>query len=183
MKILTICPTIYPDKMERMLTSYQQTRSHMNNMVISTENTNGNITYLFNRAFLDNPDYDYYFMANDDIIFKTNHWDKILANKNSISYGDDLLQSRNLCTFPMIDGDIVRALGWLQMPTLNRYCGDIVWKFIGENLNLLKYYPNVIIEHKWEGQDDKVNKEDMARFAAWLPNSHKDINKIKEKLF
>lgn len=140
------------------------------------------ITNIFNKAFNDNPDYDFYFMANDDIIFKTLNWDLKLAVKGKISYGNDLIQSNNLCTFPMIDGDIVRALGWLQMPLLSKYCGDVVWKFIADNLKLLNYNPEVIIEHKWEGADEVINKQDMQAFANWLQVSHRDINKIRRAL-
>jgi len=84
----------------------------------------GNITEIFNKAFQDNPDFDYYHMSNDDCVYKTHDWDLKLARKGKITYGNDLFQSENLCTFPMIDGDIVRALGWLQMPTLERYDGS-----------------------------------------------------------
>lgn len=180
MKILAICPSIRPDKLAFMMDSFLMTRSEYTDIRINYEP--GNITDIFNRTFSAHPDYNFYMMLNDDILFKTENWDIKLANKGKISYGNDLLQGENLCTFPMIDGDIVRSLGWLQMPTLNRYCGDCVWKFIGKQLNILSYHPDVIIEHLWEGADATINTQDMQAFANWLPFSFRDVKKIREAL-
>ena len=84
----------------------------------------------------------------------------------------------------MIDGDIVRSLGWLQLPTLSKYCGDTVWNFIGKQCGILNYCPDVIIEHHWnESQvDSDIHKRDMQEFANWLPWSFKDIKKVKDVL-
>lgn len=182
MKILAICPSINPDKLKKMLISYENTRSECVKIII--DNTpNASITKIFNKIFQENAGYDYYFMANDDIIFQTINWDIKLAHKGKISYGNDLFQGQNLCTFPMIDGDIVRALGWLQMPELYHYCGDVVFGFIGKELNILEYVPDVIIKHEWEGCYKRdIHTEDMKKFAQWLSRSYKDINKIKDML-
>ena len=181
MKILTICPSKYPEKLAYMMDSFLDTRSECNTVRINYEEDS--ITKIFNKVFEANPDYDFYHMTNDDVIYKTKEWDVKLAQKGKISYGNDLFQGANLCTFPMIDGDIVRALGWLQMPTLERYCGDVVWKFIGEQLNILNYNEDVIIEHKWGGcERPDLNTADMARFAAWLPFAHKELEKIRKVL-
>lgn len=138
------------------------------------------ITNIFNKAFKDNPDYDFYMPLNDDIIFKTPDWDLKLANKGKISYGTDSVKEGVNGQFLMIDGDIVRALGWLQMPLLHKYAGDVVWRLIGGQLGILEYHPEVVIEHQWGGADSEVNTKDMAAFASWLPHCHKDINKIRE---
>lgn len=180
MRILTICPSIYPFKLTKMLESFELTKSNYTDMVICGE---GTVTEAINNAFNNAPEYNFYFIGNDDIEFRTPLWDLKLAQKGKITYGNDLFQGENLCTFPMIDGDIARALGWLQLPTLNRYCGDVVWKFIGQQLNILEYDSEVIIEHKWEGcSHPEENKEDMKKFAEWLPGSFKDINKIRSVL-
>lgn len=181
MKILTICPSIYPDKLSRMLDSYYATVSCANLIINSDKNRT--VTQVFNDMFKKYPDFDFYHMTNDDVVYKTKNWDIQLAQKGKISYGNDYLQGENLCTFPMIDGDIVRSIGWLQMPTLNRFCGDVTWKFIGEQLGILNYVPLVEIDHKWEGCADlAVNEADMEAFANWIPYSFKDIEKIKKVL-
>lgn len=179
MRILTVCPTIYPDKFKLMMKSFELTKSKNTDIIpISI----GSVTEAINAVFKQCPDYDFYHITNDDVEYQTPLWDLKLAKKGKITYGNDLFQGENLCAFPMIDGDIVRALGWLQLPTLNRYCGDVVWKFIGERLDILEYVPDVTIKHLWEGQDDSVNIQDMGKFAEWLPFAFRDIVKIKEKL-
>lgn len=182
MKILTICPSKYLNKLEKMLDSFSITRSNNTNIIINYEEKS--ITNIFNEIFNKNPNYDFYFMANDDIIFETPLWDLELANKNKISFGRDMIQNENLCTFPMIDGDIVRAIGWLQMPNLNRYCGDLIWKFIGSECKCLNYKPSVIINHKWDESqiDISIHKEDQMEFSKWLQISYRDVNKVKEIL-
>lgn len=180
MRILTICPSIYPEKLDKMLNSYYTTSS-TTNLVINSQV--GSITTIFNNLFNKYPDFDFYFMANDDIEFKTKDWDKKLANKGKISYGKDNIEGGHTGNFLMIDGDIVRALGWLQMPMLNRYCGDMCWKHIGKQLNILKYMPEVEIVHHWEGCPDLVvNEADMSSFAQWLPLAFRDVERVKKCL-
>lgn len=182
MKILVICPSIYPNKLDKMMDSFLITRSKHTQIIVNYEIKS--ITKIFNEAFNDNPNYDFYFLANDDIIFNTPLWDLQLANKGKISYGSDSIQNKNLPTFPMIDGNIARALGWLQMPNLNRYCGDTVWNIISKQCNILNYCPDVDIKHCWH--ESQVNRgihiADMAEFAKWLPWSFRDIKKVKETL-
>lgn len=143
----------------------------------------GGVTESINNIFNLYPEEDFYHITNDDVIYESPLWDIELAIKGKISWGKDGIQNEGLVTFPMIDGDIVRALGWLQLPSLNRYCGDVVWKFIGKECGILNYCPNVKITHKWEGcTDAAMNYKDMAAFAEWLPVSYSDINKVKNAI-
>jgi len=181
MKILAICPTIHPEKLESMINSFDNTRSNYTHL---STNSDGNVTEAINSAFEYHNDYDFYMILNDDLIFKTHEWDLKLANKGKISWGKDGIQNDNLPCFPMIDGDIVRALGCLQMPKLNKYCGDVIWKFIGKECGILNYCPQVIIDHQWhESQVDlDIHKQDMQAFADWLPVAYRDISKVKAVL-
>lgn len=159
--------------------SFLITRSKYTEIIVNYEIKS--ITEIFNKVFEANPDYDFYHLTNDDVIYNTPLWDLELAKKGKISYGSDGIQDKNLPTLPMIDGDIVRALGWLQMPLLDRYCGDVVWGFIGKECGILNYCPTVNIKHQWhESQVDMVKHiADMGEFAKWLSVSHKDIEKVK----
>lgn len=180
-KILAICPSIRPDKLDKMLDSFLVTRSKSVRIIINHEIKP--ITKIFNELFENNPDEDFYMLLNDDILFETPLWDLKLSNALKISYGNDGLQGENLPTFPMIDGNIVRALGWLQMPELNKYNGDMVWKVIGKELKILRYCPEVSIKHKWEGCSDvDANNRDMQAFADWLSVAYRDINKVKNAI-
>lgn len=180
MKILTVCPTIHFDKFRVMYNSWELTRSKESELRVSS---NIGVTDSINQIFHENPNYDFYHITNDDVEYKTPLWDLKLAQKGKISYGNDGFQGSNLCTFPMIDGNIVRALGWLQLPTLDRYAGDVVWKFIGESCKCLQYVPEVEITHLWEGcADVKQNTKDMSAFAQWLPWAFKDMQRVKAVL-
>jgi len=181
MRILCICPSKYPKKLSKMMDSFLVTRSNHTNIIVNYELKS--ITEIFNETFKNNPDYDFYFMCNDDVIFESPLWDLNLANKGKISYGNDGFQKEGLCTFPMIDGDIVRALGWLQMPRLHKYAGDSTWHYIGKQCGILNYCPDVKIIHKWEGcENPNMNIKDMEKFSEWLPWSFRDIARVKEVL-
>ena len=178
MKVLAICPTIHKEKFDKMHDSFDVTVSKNTSLLVIGEK--GNLTTLINNAFNKYNNADYYMVLNDDIVFNTPLWDIELAHKGRISHGDDSITNGHKGNFLMIDGDFCRAVGWLQMPKLNRYCGDVIWKFIGQQLDCLDYHPNVSITHHWHGcAEPLVNEMDMAEFAAWLPHSHKDIEKIR----
>lgn len=177
-KILVVCPSIYPDKYKKMRDSFDITSSK--NTIIVIQPGFG-VTEAINYSFESYPDMDFYFIANDDIIFETPLWDLKLANKGKISYGNDGIQGERLCTFPMIDGDIVRALGWLQLPTLKQYSGDQAWMAIGKILNILEYHPEVLITHKWEGWNEKLGAEDLQRINHWANSTMMDdIEKVRK---
>lgn len=179
MKILAICPSIYPNKLTKMLETFDLTKSHNIDIVICAE---GTVTEVINECFNNAPEYDFYIVINDDIEFLTPLWDIKLAKKGKITHGTDAIDIGVNGQFLMIDGDFARAVGWLQLPTLNRYCGDVVWRFIGEQLGILHHVSKVIIKHNWEGANEDINKLDMLEFSRWLPFSFKDIEKIRKVL-
>lgn len=193
MKILTVCPSLRKNKLRDMMESFNKTKSCDNTLLIDSETIT--TTKAINKAFKENTNYDFYHIANDDIIYHTKGWDKILTSKPGINYASDLFQNRNHPTFPMISSEIVRALGWLQCPTVEYLYGDSVWKNIGEQLGCLNYFPGVIIEHrhflKTCHTDEvyaKTNSEEQYRkdqfgFVNWLTEqSHRDIERVRKAL-
>lgn len=114
----------------------------------------GSTTELINEAYSKSPHYDYYHVTNDDFIYHTKDWDKILIEEIEsrgglgIAYGNDLFNGRNLPVTSVISANIIRSLGWLQLPGLQYLYGDMVWKFIGETIGFLYYRHDVIIEHE-----------------------------------
>lgn len=206
MKILTICPTKgRPELFQEMVKSFYQTAS-LNNCLLAVVDpsdpwfyeymmtpdprvhfleVSGTVTQAVNHAYEKYSHFNYYHIANDDALYHTQHWDQkfiqMLHNRGpGIAYGDDLFQGENLCTFPFISAQIVKAVGWLQLPALTHYCGDVVWKFLGTNAECLHYLPEIVIEHKWGGADEDINKADMAKFAQWLKTAHMDIERIRK---
>lgn len=146
--------------------------------------------------------YKYFSITNDDFIYHTDGWDEKLAlmirlhGGTGIAYGNDLLAKSILPTTSIISKEIVKAVGWLQIPTLCHLYGDNVWKHIGEQAGCLFYNDSVVIEHKhvFSGKmtADETHKESNARamyvkdhnaFLEWLNNQSKeDIEKVKRLL-
>lgn len=86
----------------------------------------------------------------DDLLFRTPGWDarvrETLATPG-IAYGDDLLQGEWHPTAVFMSTSIVRALGWLALPTLKHQWADDVWKSLGTAAGCLRFMPDVVIEH------------------------------------
>jgi len=218
-ELLTICPSrSRPERLSKMLKSFNET-SLISDLLIcldyddplvdeyeETEHTviiqeRMTITNILNKAFKDYPDYKYYHITNDDVVYRTKDWDYRLTEilkikKGGISYGNDLLSGGANPAHPCIDGRLVRALGWLQMPTLIHLYGDTVWKHIGHSIGKLFYLQDVIIEHEtWmnlKADMDEVYKrtnnadmykKDQEAWKHWLyNNSYEDIQKAIKSL-
>jgi hypothetical protein len=157
-------------------------------------------TTRINKAFERFPDYPFYHITNDDVIYRTNEWDTHLANvlmkRSGVAFGNDLIHKDNLCVTPFISGDVVRALGWLQMPRLRHLYGDNTWMLLGKLLGNLFYLEDVVIEHMHHEvgkaeMDETYRKDNSAEmyrhdeqaFFEWCANSAiKDARKIGEYL-
>lgn len=172
-KILTICPSIR-DR-EPMSESFYDTIEMDNTLVFSSA---GTVTEAINSFIKAVPQYDFIHITNDDVIYRTKGWDRLLAeaiaSTPGIAYGNDLAQESKLCTFPFISASFIKAVGWIQLPQLNRYCGDLVWHNIGSQLGRLAYCPEVMIEHMtWfngkstEMPDQKIYEKDLRAYAEW----------------
>jgi hypothetical protein len=225
LKALTICPSRErPDRAKQMLASFLATAKYSTLMFILDDDDPCLPEYekflknphpicfwrvvpraptpaLFNSCFESLRDYEFYHLTNDDVIYRTPAWDEsfiatLYAHRGGIAYGNDLIHAGNLPAMPFISGDIVRALGWLLLPTLKHLYGDIVWKYIGEKLNRLFYHKDVIIEHRHWLKDQLLLDEsykrtnstetynhDAEKYRHWvLHQSSQDINRAKSAL-
>lgn len=145
--------------------------------------------------------YNYEFMSvtNDDFIYKTPAWDlKLiseikLSGKHGIAYGNDLCAGVHIPTTSVISREIIKELGWLQLPELKHLFGDNVWNHLGKACKCLHYVENVIIEHRHVfarkmQEDDTFRHTNSAEmydhdekiFINWLTGQSKvDIEKVK----
>ena len=222
-KLLVICPTIHRSKkIVEFLESFTKTKSEETDLILGLDEkdkdlenyqklsetydfaiglfSGENITKIFNAIAFDEQNYlyDYFMLSNDDFVFKTPEWDRILIEEiekhgKGIAYGNDLFQKDNHPTTPVISTEIIKALGWLQMPTLTHLFGDTVWATIGVNAKCLYYRDDVIIEHKHpvaqKAEVDSVftytNSEDMYKkdqeaYNQWIiEKAGLDIAKVK----
>ena len=117
----------------------------------------------------------------DDHVIRSPGWDKQVLEAletPGIAYGDDLLQGAHLPTAPFISASIVLALGWYALPTCHHMYIDDAWKTLGQNLGILRFLPDVIIEHvhpaarkvEWDEGYDRANasmEQDRLAFEDW----------------
>lgn len=160
-------------------------------------------TNLFNEAFKMFPDFDYYVLTNDDFVYLTAVWDiKLMGDIKEmegwgVAYGDDRVAGEKYPSHTMISGNIVRALGWLQLPALKHLCGDWVWGTIGRGVGRLHYDNNVVIQHKHpfdnKTHPDKIYEQtnsmqmyaiDQEAYKRWAKTqARSDISKIILRIF
>lgn len=161
-------------------------------------NQKSNNTERINTVFECLPDYEFYHITNDDVIYRTDEWDvqfiNILRTRPGIAFGNDLLFREDLCPTPFVTGDIVRALGWLQMPELTHLYGDNVWMILGKILKSIFYMEGIVIEHmhpiagKAETDEvykrtnsDEMYKADEQAFFKWCASQAlKDAKRVGE---
>lgn len=141
------------------------------------------------------PNENWYGLAADDLIPKTQHWDQLLVNKaglRRIAYPNDMGKDPTLPTHPVVGGDLVRAVGWFGHPATYHFYLDNAWKFVGEKLNCITRLDNVIVEHvhysfKKSPKDQTYldrkpdMKTDGKAFNAWLTaNGENLIESLEE---
>lgn len=197
-KNLVICPSLFrTEQLKTMVESFYKT-SCCSDLIILTNK--GSITKLINSVNFDN--YQYISVTNDDFVYHTPAWDSFLINKielkkgYGIAFGDDGTSNSQLPTTAVMSSVIFKALGWIQLPTLEHLCGDLVWQYIGKKLDCLYYDHNVKIEHrhflfnksKKDVVYEKTNSKEMYQkdneaFRHWVRNdSIEDINRIRKAL-
>jgi len=107
----------------------------------------------------------------DDCVFHTPGWEQKIIEwqqkHHSICYCNDLLQEETLPNNVFIDSSIINALGFMAPRELNHYYIDNYWKDLGIRLRKIKYFPDVIIEHRhWS--NSKAQKDETYNSAESL---------------
>ena len=102
-------------------------------------------------AFMYAKHYKYICFMGDDHRPKTHSWDERLIeplqDKPGFSYGNDLLQGKNLPTAIVMSSSIINTLGYMVPPKLKHFYFDNFWMDMGNATNSLHYFDDVIIEH------------------------------------
>jgi hypothetical protein len=145
--------------------------------------------------------YTYLGFVGDDHRFRTKDWDRMFeevlgAAGGGFAYGNDLYQGENLPTHVVMNASIVAALGWMGLPRAKHLYLDNTWKLLGEAVNRLFYFPEVIIEHMhvYAGKSEmdegyervnsrSIDAHDRAIFDTWsLSQAHADIERVRQAL-
>jgi hypothetical protein len=137
---------------------------------------------MFNEIFARFPDRAWYGLLADDILPQTQGWDRILveaAGKDGLAYGDDGINGAALATHFAVAGDLVRTVGWLALPGLQRLYIDTVWNDIARARGTLRYRCDVKLTHLHfsnrrapvDGMYRKPGRAaDKAIYDAWRSN-------------
>jgi hypothetical protein len=146
--------------------------------------------------------YETIFFMGDDHLPKEYGWDARLYGAieekgYGVSYGNDLLQGINLPTAVMMSSNIIKELGFMSPPALIHMFMDNFWKSVGEGLEAITYFDDLIIEHlhAYAGKAEldemylsvnnpEVGDHDGKVYGEYMnTNFPSDISRLKEKLW
>lgn len=134
----------------------------------------------YNEVF--NRNLDWYGLFADDVVPETPRWDTLLieaAGSDRVSFGNDGIDI--LPTHFVVGGELVREIGFVALPGLDRIYMDTVWNDIATERNVLSYLPDVQIPHlhfsnrmgKMDKTYRKWNKaKDKSIYEAWAIEYH-----------
>lgn len=142
-----------------------------------------------------------YFMG-DDHLPKTYGWDAILYGAiekkgYGVAYGNDLFQGQNLPTAVMMSTNIIKELGFMSPPELIHMFMDNFWKAVGERLEAITYFDDVIVEHMhaYAGKSEldemylsvnnpEVGSHDGQKYGEYIHGPFEaDVERLKAKLW
>lgn len=133
---------------------------------------------LYNRVLDAYPNLDWYGILADDVVPRTLNWDGRLieaAGPDGLaapSGGHHATIAPHFC----LGGDLVREMGWLSLPGLDRIYIDTAWNDIAKARGVFRHVPDVIVEHLhfsngkalFDSTYKKHNKpRDKAIYEAW----------------
>lgn len=114
----------------------------------------------------------------DDHRPKTPRWDRKLVDAieamdgPGIAYGNDLYQGPNMPTAWVVSAELVRAVGWMMLPTCEHLYVDAAVLELGRAADRIVYRPDVVIEHlhpyagKAQMDDSYRESNSRDRYAA-----------------
>ena len=135
--------------------------------------------------------------VGDDHLFRTSGWDakveEALRDDPGVAYGDDGIHGEAIPSACFVSASVVKALGWLALPTCHHLYIDNAWRTLGKRLGSCHYLPQVSIEHMHPlvgkaPQDEGyvVNNapamydHDRRAYEAWLAGPiNDDIARVK----
>lgn len=108
----------------------------------------------------------WYGLLADDAVPVTKHWDRKLieaAGSDGIACCyDGINNGTGLGSSPCIGGDFARRLGWIIYPGLQRIYGDNILFEMAQMKGVLRYLPDVIVEH-WHFSTGKSPMDETYR--------------------
>ncbi len=110
----------------------------------------GPLSVIYNAAHERHPDALWYGFIADDVVPLTNGWDIKLIE----AAGSDGMavpaggETTGGCPHFVLGGDIVRSMGWLSLPGLDRIYIDTVWGDVAKARGVYREVQDVTLEHR-----------------------------------
>jgi hypothetical protein len=129
--------------------------------------------------------YDALMFIGDDNTFATPHWDTILMkvltedmDGTGMVYPDDKRRN-DIPETIIISSDIVMHLGYFMNPGFAHYYVDNVWAEMGKRSGLIRFCPQVVVDHKHYSIDPDTPHDETYTFAekAWGRSDHMAFQK------
>lgn len=136
------------------------------------------LSYIYNEAYRRAPDRPWYGFIADDVVPETPKWDARLieaAGPGGMAVPAGGHDPGGTPHF-VLGGDLVRSVGWLALPGLDRLHIDEVWADIAAERDRLRRIPDVVLRHRHFSNGlalrDKTYRktrraEDRAIYEAW----------------
>lgn len=133
-----------------------------------------------NAYFKVHPDEPWYGFLADDVMPRTLEWDRALveeAGRYGLAFCDDTIHGNRHATHFVVGGDLVRQMGWIVLPGLDRIYGDTVWNDIARANGVFRYVKGHVVEHMhFSNQKSKMDAtyvkpssgEDERIYQEWV---------------
>lgn len=125
---------------------------------------------------------DYIFGGSDDIIFRTQNWDKLMVNKISeykdkllLVYPDDgaITYKKNVATLMMVHRNWINLFGYLLTPMMPNYGAEVWQTAVAKKSGRLCSMPGILVEHmhfrQKKGENDSVYEDRSKRNQIFSP--------------
>jgi len=224
-KILWVCPTRgRPEKLQKMLDSFYDTTEGDSDLLIAIDSDDrsydkmmfhdnnesilwevndpigGKFLHLLNKMALKYvDDYKYIGFMEDDVILRTDGYEKVFIEKLkelgdfSLVHGNDGINTPRLVSLPVLTSKLVKTLGFFAPPELNCLWADYFWRELA-NTGLVRehYFPEIVIQHMHYSVIDNIpdqtaiNMEQVAipdfpGYHSYIKSKfHEDIKKLRK---
>ena len=153
----------YIDDNDTMLSRYREVKYPNTNLFIESQTSVSKAWNFLSKKAMGN----IFIMGNDDIVFRTLKWDRMLKDEIA-KYKDqiyciwfnDLINSEHHCAFPIISRKWVDVVGY-YLPECFEFSHNDTWLYdIAKRIDRCCYMEDVIAEHEHVGQK-KAHGQDI----------------------
>jgi hypothetical protein len=164
---------------------YEEIKTPFENWNVVFE-SRGGLARVYNHAFERHPNEPWYGFIADDVVPITHGWDTKLIE---VAGNDGMAvpaggETTGGCPHFVIGEDLVRSMGWLSLPGLDRIYIDTVWGDVSKSRGVYREVAGVKLEHhhfsngkalidetyrKHQKRQDKLIYDNWRKQHAYLP--------------